>query len=213
MTFRIDSAYYQLELLKALRAERARFTVSVPRTDAMWKALERILESAFKDAIDMEGAQVAETTYQPSGWKAEPLRLIICRVPFSAQQIAKLKGSRRLKTIHPEQLQLALDGQLASVYGYSFMCAARRPVVSPAQLGVTRREVTGSNGSIRIRKVNGTIACQESGGQSQVSGLKCRGTRVIWRKLQCLKPNLQKTQCNVRRKDACYRRHALRRHR
>ena len=48
---------------------------------------------------------------------------------------------------------------------------------------------------------------------AQVSGLWCRGTRVIWRKLDCLNPNLQTTKLGVRRKDACYRRHALRRHR
>ena len=35
----------------------------------------------------------------------------------------------------------------------------------------------------RIRKVNGTIACQETGGQPQVLGVTCRETRVIWRKL------------------------------
>ena len=29
---------------------------------------------------------------------------------------------------------------------------------------------------------------------AQVSGLGCRGTRVIWRKLDCLNPNLQTTQ-------------------
>jgi hypothetical protein len=121
VTFRIDSAYYQLELLKALRAERARFTVSVPRSEAMWKTLERIPEDAWHDAIDMAGAQVAETTYKPGGWKHELLRLIVRRVPFSAEQIAKPKGSRRLKTIHPEQLQLALEGKIASVYGYSFI--------------------------------------------------------------------------------------------
>jgi hypothetical protein len=121
VTFRIDSAYYQLELLRALRAEQARFTVSVPRTDAMWKALARIPESGWQEAIDMDGAQVAETTYKPSGWKGEPLRLIIRRVPFSAEQIARLKGSRRLRTIHPEQLELALEGKIASVYGYSFI--------------------------------------------------------------------------------------------
>ena len=46
---------------------------------------------------------------------------------------------------------------------------------------------------------------------ARVSGLGRRGTRVIWRKLDCLKPNLQKTQKPVRRKDICYRRHALRR--
>jgi hypothetical protein len=121
VTFRIDSAYYQLELLRALRAEQARFTVSVPRTDAMWKALARIPESGWQEAIDMDGAQVAETTYKPSGWKGEPLRLITRRVPFSAEQIARLKGSRRLRTIHPEQLELALEGKIASVYGYSFI--------------------------------------------------------------------------------------------
>jgi Transposase DDE domain group 1 len=120
-TFRIDSAYYQLELLERLRAEGSRFTVSVPRNQAMWKALAMIGEDAWQDAIDMEGAQVAETTYRPDGWKHEPLRLIARRVPFTAAEITKRKGSRRLKTIHPEQLALALEGKVASVFGYSFI--------------------------------------------------------------------------------------------
>ncbi len=34
---------------------------------------------------------------------------------------------------------------------------------------------------------------------------------MIWRKLDCLNPNLQKMQRPVRRKDTRYRRHALRR--
>ena len=120
-TFRIDSAYYQVELLQRLRAECSRFTVSVPRNQAMWKKLAEIPESAWTDALDMPGAQVAETAYRPEGWKHEPLRLIVRRVPFTASEIAKRKGSRRLKTIHPAQLQLALEGKVASVYGYSFI--------------------------------------------------------------------------------------------
>jgi len=64
----------------------------------------------------------------------------------------------------------------------------------------------------RIRKVKGTIACQESDGHAQVSGVRRRGTRVIWRKLDCLKPNLQKMKSRIRRKGICYRRHALRWH-
>jgi hypothetical protein len=121
-TFRIDSAYYQLELLNALRAAQARFTVSLPRTWAMWKALAAIPETAWQDAIEMPGGEVAETSYSPEGWRGEPLRLIVRRVPFSAEKIAN--GSvtaRRRKTIHPEQLALALDGQVASVFGYSFI--------------------------------------------------------------------------------------------
>jgi hypothetical protein len=119
---RIDSAYYAVELLERLRRERSRFTVSVPRNRAMWKALGRIPEHAWADALDMPGAQVAETTYTPAGWRHEPLRLIVRRVPFSAQKIAD--GSltaRRRKTIHPDQLALALDGQVASVFGYGFI--------------------------------------------------------------------------------------------
>jgi hypothetical protein len=46
---------------------------------------------------------------------------------------------------------------------------------------------------------------------AQASGLGCRGTRVIWRKLDCLNPNLQMMQRIVCRKDACDRHHALRR--
>jgi hypothetical protein len=46
---------------------------------------------------------------------------------------------------------------------------------------------------------------------AEASGLGCRGTRVIWRKLDCLNPNLQTMQRSVCRKDACDRHHALRR--
>ena len=90
-------------------------------------------------------------------------------------------------------------------------CAARRSVVSPAQPGGTRR-CSWVQWLTRIRKVKGTIACQESDGHAQVSGVRRRGTRVIWRKLDCLKPNLQKMKSRIRRKDTCYRRHALRWH-
>ncbi len=121
VTMRIDSAYYAIELLARLRKERTRFTVSVPRTQAMWSTLAQIPESAWTDALEMPGAQVAETTYRPGGWKHEPLRLIVRRVPFTAEQITRLKGSRRLATIHPKQLQMAIDGEIDSLYGYSFI--------------------------------------------------------------------------------------------
>src|SRR5919204_632261 len=121
VTFRVDSAYYALELLRALRARRARFTVSVPRTGAMWKALKRIADDVWQPATDMDDAEVAETTYTPVGWRHEPLRLIVRRRCFAARELARSPRARRLKTIHPDQLQLALEGKLASVYGYSFI--------------------------------------------------------------------------------------------
>jgi hypothetical protein len=119
--FRIDSAYYAIDLLKALRAKAARFTVSVPRTSAMWGALEQIPDDAWTPATDMDGAEVAETSYTPDGWKHEPLRLIVRRRCLSARELSKSPRARRLKTIHPDQLQLALAGKLHSVFGYSFI--------------------------------------------------------------------------------------------
>jgi Transposase DDE domain group 1 len=121
VTMRIDSAYYAVELLDRLRAENTRFTVSVARNRAMWSTLGQVPDDAWVDALDMPGAQVAETTYTPGGWRHEPLRLIVRRVAFCASEIAKLRGSRRLKTIHPDQLQLALDGEIETVHGYSFI--------------------------------------------------------------------------------------------
>ncbi|MCA1681418.1 MAG: transposase, partial [Actinobacteria bacterium] len=121
VTMRIDSAYYAVDLLQALRKAAARFTVSVPRTQAMWTAVGQITEDAWADCLDMPGAQAAEIASTPGGWRHEPLRLIVRRTPFRASEIATLRGSRRLKTIHPDQLQLALDGQIASVFGSSFI--------------------------------------------------------------------------------------------
>jgi hypothetical protein len=44
----------------------------------------------------------------------------------------------------------------------------------------------------KTRKVKGTIACQETGGRAQAYGAARREIRVIWRKLDCLNPSLQK---------------------
>ena len=43
-------------------------------------------------------------------------------------------------------------------------------------------------------KGKGTRACQETSGRVQAYGAGRWGTRVIWRKLDCLNPNLQKVQ-------------------
>lgn len=39
----------------------------------------------------------------------------------------------------------------------------------------------------------GTRACQETSDRVQAYGAVRWGTRVIWRKLDCLKPNLQES--------------------
>jgi Transposase DDE domain group 1 len=122
ITVRGDSGFYAVELMTGCRKRRMRFTFSATRTSLMWTKLAEIDEAGWADAIDMYGAQVAEIPFTPEGWKHEPLRLIVRRVPVTAAEL--LAGSpkaRRRKTIPSEQLQMVLDGQLDSTYAYSFI--------------------------------------------------------------------------------------------
>jgi len=73
-------------------------------------------------------------------------------------------------------------------------CATRRSVTSPLQVGQTRREVCWVRWLTWIRKVKGTRACQETDGRAQVPETGRRGTRAVWRRLDCLNPNLRRQQ-------------------
>jgi hypothetical protein len=123
--FRADSGFYRVELLRRLRERGATFTVSVPRSSAMWAALERIEEADWRPATEMDGAEVAATTYVPTGWKAEPLRLIVRRVVLRVSDVSPHSRSRRRRTIHPGQLALLEAGEdPGRLYGYSFVLTA-----------------------------------------------------------------------------------------
>jgi hypothetical protein len=62
----------------------------------------------------------------------------------------------------------------------------------PGLAGRNLEDIPGSDGLLKIRKVKGTIACQETSGRADAYGRRAGETRVIWLKLYCLNPNLQK---------------------
>ena len=62
----------------------------------------------------------------------------------------------------------------------------------PGLAGRNLEDIPGSDGLLKIRKVKGTIACQETSGRADAYGRGAGKTRVIWLKLDCLNPNLQK---------------------
>ena len=66
------------------------------------------------------------------------------------------------------------------------------PCCIPGLAGRNLEDIPGSNGLLKIRKVKGTIACQETSGRADAYGRGAGKTRVIWLKLHCLNPNLQK---------------------
>jgi len=123
VTVRVDAGSAAVELMAGLRAIGTRFSMSMRRTGPMWRALDQIAEGAWQDAIQMRGAQVAEIAHTPTGWTREPLRLIVRRVPFAADELLASAGHarRRRRTIAPGQIELALAGELGTVHGYSFI--------------------------------------------------------------------------------------------
>jgi hypothetical protein len=66
------------------------------------------------------------------------------------------------------------------------------PCCIPGPAGRNLEDIPGSDGLLKIRKVKGTIACQETSGRANAYGRRAGKTRVIWLKLYCLNPNLQK---------------------
>jgi hypothetical protein len=84
----------------------------------VWKLIARIPDSAWVDATDLPGAQVAETTFTPAGWRHEPLRMIVRRTLYTAAEISANPRARRRKTLHPEQLAMLADGHTGDGYGY-----------------------------------------------------------------------------------------------
>lgn len=117
---RFDAGFYRIELLRLLRRRGVSFTISVPRSQAMWKALESIDEAAWAPAIDFPDAEVAEAAYAPEGWEHEPLRLVVRRVAFAAEGLASDPRARRRRSIPKEQLSLVEAGEASVAYGYSF---------------------------------------------------------------------------------------------
>lgn len=61
------AGFYRVGVLDDGCARRVRFSISVPRSSAMWSALERIDEDAWMPADGLKDAASARTSYTPSG--------------------------------------------------------------------------------------------------------------------------------------------------
>ena len=63
IALRADAGYFAGELARAAAAAGMEFAIGAKRITSMWKALAGIGEDAWRDAIGMEGAQVAVSPY------------------------------------------------------------------------------------------------------------------------------------------------------
>jgi Transposase DDE domain group 1 len=123
IALRADAGYFAGELARAAAAENMAFAIGAKRISSMWKALAGIGEDAWRDAIDMDNAQVAVSPYRPAGWPGDTV-LLIRRVRLDPDQVSADPRSRRRRTLHPDQRAMLFPELAAepAIYAYSFIC-------------------------------------------------------------------------------------------
>ena len=133
ITLRADAGYFAGDLARAAAAENMEFAIGAKRITSMWKALAGIPEDAWRDAIDMDNAQVAVSPYKPADWPAGTV-LLVRRVKLDPDQVSADPRSRRRRTLHPDQRALPIPEleQEPAIYACSFICT-NMDVTAPAR--------------------------------------------------------------------------------
>ena len=123
IALRADAGYFAGELARAAAKEDMAFAIGAKRISSMWKALAAIPDDAWRDAIEMENAQVAVSPYRPADWPGGTV-LLIRRVKLDPDQVSADPRSRRRRTLHPDQRAMLFPGLEAqpAIYAYSFIC-------------------------------------------------------------------------------------------
>lgn len=116
---RADAGFFDVNFVRAALAAGADVAVGVKRNTAVMRAIRAVDPHAWRPAIGMHAAEVAEADYQPAGWP--PVRAIVRRVRHDADAISADPRSRRRRTMDRDQLQLVLDGQADHAYAYSMI--------------------------------------------------------------------------------------------
>ena len=116
---RMDSGFSDRRIVEAVLATGADVCVAAPRNTAVVRAWHAIDDQAWRPAVGMHDAEIAEATYTPEGWP--PMRCVVRRVRHPAERISTDPRARRRRTLDKAQLQLVLDGQADPAYGYSVL--------------------------------------------------------------------------------------------
>ncbi len=123
IALRADAGYFAGELARAAAKEDMAFAIGAKRIGSMWRALAGIPGDAWRDAIEMDGAQVAVSPYKPADWPEDTV-LLIRRVKLDPEQVSADPRSRRRRTLHPDQRAMLFPEleQEPVIYAYSFIC-------------------------------------------------------------------------------------------
>lgn len=117
--FQGDTGYYAGKVAEKIVARQALFRLGVPRSQPLWRAVARVHNDDWIDALDYPAAQVAVLDYAPPGWP-KGTKVIARRVRYDAAELSADPRSRRSRTVGRDQLALVLEGLETQAYAYSF---------------------------------------------------------------------------------------------
>jgi hypothetical protein len=142
---------------------------------------------------------------------AKDTGMVCTRMPHpsrpGARQAVVWTVQARMGAVRALGRQLKADGieivTLESTSDYWRIWLRREaPCCIPGLAGRNLEDIPGSDGLLKIRKVKGTIACQETSGRADAYGRGAGKTRVIWLKLHCRTLISRRGKRHLRRKDA-----------
>ncbi|MGH3197985.1 MAG: hypothetical protein ACRDNT_19180 [Streptosporangiaceae bacterium] len=133
IALRADAEYFAGALARAAAGHGLAFAIGAKRIGSIWKALAGIADDAWRNAIDMDNAQVAVSPYRPADWPEETV-LLIRRVRLDPGQVSADPRSRRRRTLHPDQRAMLFPEleQEPAILTYSFICT-NLDVAAPAR--------------------------------------------------------------------------------
>lgn len=118
---RWDAGYFAAELAKACVDRGVEFAIGARRTRPLVAAAQRVGDHAWVPAVGMDDSEVAVVDYLPGSWpKDAGIRCIARRTRIPVNRIPTGRARKR-RTIPTGQLELALQGRLDAVFGYSFI--------------------------------------------------------------------------------------------
>jgi hypothetical protein len=122
VALRADAGYFAGALARAAHDEHIAFAIGAKRIAPLWRLLDGISEDDWRDAIDMDNAQVTVAAYCPDWWPATT-RLLIRRARQDPARVSADPRSRRRRTLHPAQRALPIPELAAAdaIYAYSFI--------------------------------------------------------------------------------------------
>ncbi|HRA77078.1 MAG: transposase [Dermatophilaceae bacterium] len=140
---RWDAGYFAADLATACLAQGVQFAIGAKRTKPLVAAAQHVPDHQWVPAVGMIDTEVAVVPYLPGSWPHDAgITCVARRTRIPVEHLPHGRARKR-RTIPEGQYQLALQGRIDAVYGYSFFLTDMLPeqAEQPDQAGLRLAEL------------------------------------------------------------------------